>query len=717
MRLGPLASLLPSLPCWEVLCRINQGIQTNWARLRSTLHAASYPQLGAECEYTSGIAAQLEFAVIVHACDAPAAARRGPIVSSHDMRRLVISGAQMGLRSESAGWSLGLLIMRNRDCRPGLISEACTHCAPADNLCRTPALVFLSFLSSLSLSRILAVNPESQDDVRETKQGDRPLAPPLRCLARARQLSPLKGLQKYFTGNAIPLAGGMPSPAYFPFANISADALVSDSFPLVAPSTDANTSSFAWLWRLFGASDKGEHTTRITIPKEPSAGDNGLNLATALQYGPATGLAPLQKFIQEFSEQVYHPAFSDCTTMLHTGNTDGWSKAVGTLCNRGDTIIAEEWTYPSAVASVRPFGVGVMPVQMDGEGMRADSLRTLLAQWDESKGKRPHVMYTVPVGQNPSGATMGIQRKREIYDVCVEYDVIIVEDDPYFFLQVGPYVPKSERVAEPNLPAGDEVKQFINSLAPSFLKIDYQGRVIRLDTFSKTIAPGVRLGWFTANTMFIERLERHAETTTQAPCGLGQSLVTKLLQSWAYEGYIRWLRGLRIQYKARRDLFVDLLSEEFDLQRAVGTHELGAWHGQTVYTAYVKQRGGALWGSRSEKASVGLGGPLFSFVPPSSGMFVWVKVHFKERAASANANGPVGEDTLEMKLWIKLAEAGVLMAPGWFFAADTDEDRIPADPNVEGHLRISFSNADFADMRKAVGIFSKTLKKFFEDSI
>lgn len=75
------------------------------------------------------------------------------------------------------------------------------------------------------------------------------------------------------------------------------------------------------------------------------------------------------------------------------------------------------------------------------------------------------------------------------------------------------------------------------------LRVDTQGRVIRLDTFSKTIAPGSRLGWFTCNPMFAERLERQGETSTQSPCGVGQSLITKLLLNWKYEGFIRWLRG------------------------------------------------------------------------------------------------------------------------------------------------------------------------------
>lgn len=65
-------------------------------------------------------------------------------------------------------------------------------------------------------------------------------------------------------------------------------------------------------------------------------------------------------------------------------------------------------------------------------------------------------------------------------------------------------------------------RTFIDSLAPSFLKFDYQGRVVRLDSFSKTIAPGSRLGWFTCNPVFAERFERQAETSTQNPCGFGQ---------------------------------------------------------------------------------------------------------------------------------------------------------------------------------------------------
>lgn len=69
-----------------------------------------------------------------------------------------------------------------------------------------------------------------------------------------------------------------------------------------------------------------------------------------------------------------------------------WSRIVTTLCDPGEIIITEEWTYPSAMVSARPFGIGVLPVSMDGQGMRADSLRDTLASWDERKGKRFIIM-------------------------------------------------------------------------------------------------------------------------------------------------------------------------------------------------------------------------------------------------------------------------------------------------------------------------------------
>ncbi|KAI0329543.1 PLP-dependent transferase [Cubamyces sp. BRFM 1775] len=518
-------------------------------------------------------------------------------------------------------------------------------------------------------------------------------------VARARATSPLKGLARYFgRPGLITLAGGTPSPDYFPFAAISGDALVPESFSVTNSQSE---SSLSWLWKIFGGARK-EKTNTITIPKFTDHPQEEVNLATALQYGTATGLPQLQKFINNFVEKVYQPAYADWTTLVQTGNTDGWSRVVNTLCNPGEAFITEDWTYPSALASSQPYGVHPVGVPMDNEGMRSDELRKLLSEWDETaRGcKRPHVMYTIPVGQNPTGVTMGVDRKKEIYDICVEYDIIIVEDDPYYFLQMGPYVEKSERATPASALDSDK---WIAGLQPTYVKLDYQGRVIRLDTFSKTIAPGSRLGFFTCNPRFAERLERAGETSTQAPCGFGQSLITQLLTSWKFEGYTRWLHGLAAQYKARRDYLLDALSDEFHLKVSFGAS--GSWKGCTIYTATAKPRRGALM---TEKFALGAGDkPYFSVVPPSAGMFVWLKMHYENVPGFRQGD----EDTLEMKLWTKLAEAGVLIGPGRYFNSD-EESVSPA----ECHFRISFSFATDEELKKAVEIFGKVVREFFEEA-
>ncbi|RXW25294.1 hypothetical protein EST38_g585 [Candolleomyces aberdarensis] len=417
----------------------------------------------------------------------------------------------------------------------------------------------------------------------------------------------------------------------------------------------------------------------------------------------AAGQPKLREFAKEITDKVFRPAYSNYTILAHVGNTDGWMKAVLTLCNPGEGVLASVWTFPSALACMEPYNIKPVPVAMDGEGMRADALRELLLTWDaEARGMpRPHVMYTIPVGQNPTGATMGAARKKEIYDVCVEFDVIIVEDDPYYFLQEGPYRPKDSR---------DSLRQrqlntteFVEELVPSYLRFDYQGRVIRLETFSKTIAPGCRLGWFTCNPLFAERLERQAETSTQAPCGFGQALVITTLSKWGFDGYLRWLQGLQNQYAVRRDYIVDCLADEFDLRMGTVPCDVDCFSGCDVYTAFPKSKHLIM----AEKQMLA-DEPLFSFVPPTSGMFIWLKLHLDRHPKHRMMNS----NDLELALWKELAEAGVLFGPGQLFAADATVQ----EADNEGHFRISFSNAEFDDLKKAISIFSRVIVKFFRTS-
>ena len=122
------------------------------------------------------------------------------------------------------------------------------------------------------------------------------------------------------------------------------------------------------------------------------------------------------------------------------------------------------------------------------------------------------------------------------------------------------------------------------------------------------------MGWFTCNPLFAERFERAGEVSTQAPSGFTQSMITQLVsKTWGLEGYVRWLKGIRAEYTTRRDAFIDAMMDELDISITKGT---GILEGATVFEGAVKQSG---WSVRTEKRKA-----VVSFVPPTSGMFVWV---------------------------------------------------------------------------------------------
>lgn len=119
------------------------------------------------------------------------------------------------------------------------------------------------------------------------------------------------------------------------------------------------------------------------------------------------------------------------------------------------------------------------------------------------------------MGHNPTSGVLSLKRRKAIYELCCKYDIIIVEDDPYWYMQFPTAAANEARSrdlpqpeSEPPMALAKSGYDFLDSLVPSYLSIDAEGRVIRLDTFSKTVAPGCRLGWITAQPRFIETLIR-----------------------------------------------------------------------------------------------------------------------------------------------------------------------------------------------------------------
>jgi aromatic amino acid aminotransferase I / 2-aminoadipate transaminase len=241
---------------------------------------------------------------------------------------------------------------------------------------------------------------------------------------------------------------------------------------------------------------------------------------------------------------------------MTAGSTMSWDAALRVLCERGDYILAEEYAFASALETAAPLGIRIAGVKMDEQGLLPGDLDDVLSNWDEKVrgAAKPRVLYIVPSGQNPTGATQSTERRAEVYKVCQKHDIFIVEDEPYYFLQMQPY--KSD------VPPPSTREEFLKVLLPSFLKIDVDGRVLRLESFSKVLAPGSRVGWIVASEQIIQRFIYHFETSTQNPSGFSQMCLFKLLdEGWGHSGYLDWLMHLRLEYTRRRDILLEACEE------------------------------------------------------------------------------------------------------------------------------------------------------------
>ncbi len=355
----------------------------------------------------------------------------------------------------------------------------------------------------------------------------------------------------------ISLGGGLPSPEHFPILSLS----------MRVPTGRAGFTDAAAASEDGGVSvTMGKYdASQPRVPGRGGAGpDREYDLSIALNYGQSAGSTQMLRWVTEHTELVCRPPYSDWSTCLTVGSTGALEQALRIFCDRdrGDFLLTEAYSFSTALETAAPLAIRVLGVAMDEQGMLPESLDDLLSGWDAQAraGPKPHLLYTVPSGQNPTGATQGAARRQAIYDVCSRHDVYILEDEPYYFLQMLPY----QRQRAAGRPEGSDApdvqtsEQFLQSLVPTLLSIDVDGRVMRMDSFSKVLVPGSRMGWVTASEQIIERFVRHGEACNQGPSGFSQAALYALLETtWGHQGYLQWLAQLRASYTQRRDVLLD----------------------------------------------------------------------------------------------------------------------------------------------------------------
>ncbi|KAI4868301.1 aromatic amino acid aminotransferase [Hypoxylon rubiginosum] len=552
---------------------------------------------------------------------------------------------------------------------------------------------------------------------------------------KARIPSKTKEFYKFFQIPGIgQLAGGLPNAHLFPFDTLEAQIAQPNRWTPSSnrPGADDEVLSSKMTPISISGSTTASH---VVVPHDAPTSDvmRKIDLASALQYGQADGYPPLRSFIRQFARDCLHPnvPYRGGPEVIFTvGSTDGMSKALEVFTNiwiegKNDIrdrpgMVTEIFMYSNVLSQAQPRGVQVVPIEMDEEGMAPHgpgSLEDVLANWDDSKGKRPHFMYTVTMGHNPTSGVLSLERRKEIYSVCSKYDVVIVEDDPYWYLQypsaeVEEAKARNLPIPEPK-PANTLEKKsgypFLDSLAPSFLAVDVDGRVVRLDTFSKTVAPGCRMGWVTASPEICERILRVSESGTQQPSGFAQVVIAETIMGpqseasaafagrsakdkttfagWKMDGWVRWLAGLRGVYERRMVRMCKILEENaYQLKQSTPMRDADSDWGVITKTK------------------------LYDFQWPRGGMFLWLHMRFETHPLwkAAGSKGNVIDGTiLSTALMIFLTHKPylVLVSPGLMFSA-TPQIR---EERGWAYYRICFAaeteeNIDSCSLRFAEGV-------------
>lgn len=213
------------------------------------------------------------------------------------------------------------------------------------------------------------------------------------------------------------------------------------------------------------------------------------------------------------------------------------------MLDKGDVILAEDPVYAGVLPALESQGARVVPVPTNRDGIIVEQLQHLLENWDVNPQTkelpRPKCLYTSPTGGNPSGTTQTEAVKEGVLRLAIKYDITILEDDPYYYLEY----PSTDASA---LPAAERPRP------RSYWSMDYEwgnGHVVRFESFSKVIGAGLRLGFSMGPAYILDAVDAHTANTNLQPSGLSQVVVHALLRSWGAEGFYKHVDRTAAMYR------------------------------------------------------------------------------------------------------------------------------------------------------------------------
>lgn len=261
----------------------------------------------------------------------------------------------------------------------------------------------------------------------------------------------------------------------------------------------------------------------------------------ALQYNISEGYTPLRDLMKE--RMASQKCFSENDDLIITsGAQQAIELACKVLCNEGDTIIAEAPSFIGSLNAFRSYNVTLAGVEQEEGGMKLDVLENVLKNASGQK-----VIYVIPNFQNPTGSTMSLEKRKGIYDLACKYDAIIIEDNPYGDLRF----------------AGEDV--------PSIKSLDVQGRVVYAGTFSKILAPGLRVGYASVPKDMFQKMVVCKQVSDVHTSIWPQLICYRFMSEYNLDEHFTKLRQI---YKRKCDLMLNAMDSSFSSKVAY-THPEG----------------------------------------------------------------------------------------------------------------------------------------------
>ncbi|MBF5006491.1 aminotransferase-like domain-containing protein [Diaphorobacter caeni] len=254
----------------------------------------------------------------------------------------------------------------------------------------------------------------------------------------------------------------------------------------------------------------------------------------ALQYGATEGYQPLREQLSAFMATKGAKDVAPEQLIVTTGSQQALDLIGKTMINPGDKVIVEGPTFLATIQCFRLYGAEVISAPVDGDGVQPDALEKLIVE------HRPKLVYLIPTFGNPSGATLSLARRKQVLELAVKHQVLLVEDDPYGDLYFGEAPPASLLALSPSVPGSREWLAHCGSL-------------------SKVLCPGLRIGWLIAHPELLARATMCKQFSDAHTSTYAQATAAQYLQSGVMP---QTLARVRAVYAERAKAMGDALRSE-----------------------------------------------------------------------------------------------------------------------------------------------------------